>query len=144
MGILLPAIPRANLLAIFVIIAFCGISLAQNCPDVSSENPTGASAVPGHLHRMGKEVTEPRITHQTDPVYSEKARQAKIQGTVLLSLIVDPSGTPTMIKVCQGLGSGLDEKAIESVRQWKFEPGTFHGRPAAVAVNVEVDFHLRK
>jgi TonB family protein len=135
----------ANLFAVFVIIAFCGISLAQNCPDVSLENPTGISAVPGHLSRAAKDgVTMPHIIHQTNPEYNDKARRAKIQGTVLLSLIVDLSGNPTMIKVCEGLGSGLDEKAVEAVQQWKFEPGTLHGKPVSGAVNVEVDFRLRK
>jgi len=62
----------------------------------------------------------------------------------MLSLVVTPEGNTTDIKVTTSLGSGLDEKAIEAVRQWKFEPATKDGKPVAVKVAVEVSFHLYK
>jgi protein TonB len=92
--------------------------------------------------RMGKGVTAPRVIYQTDPEFSEEARKAKYQGNCLLGLVVDASGHPTHIRVLNALGMGLDEKAIESVKNWKFEPGKKDGLDVAVEIAVEVDFHL--
>jgi TonB family protein len=96
----------------------------------------------GNAFRMGKGVTPPRVIYQTDPDFSEEARKAKYQGNCVLGLIVDASGRPTRIRVLNALGMGLDEKAIESVKNWKFEPGKKDGRDVAVEIAVEVDFHL--
>jgi protein TonB len=96
----------------------------------------------GYAFRMGKGVTPPRVIYETDPEFSEEARKAKYQGNCVLALIVDASGRPTKIRVLNALGMGLDEKAIESVKNWKFEPGKKDGRDVAVEIAVEVDFHL--
>lgn len=96
----------------------------------------------GDAFRMGKGVTPPRVVYQIDPEFSEEARKAKYQGSCVLGLIVDASGRPTKIRVLNALGMGLDEKAIESVKNWKFEPGKKDGRDVAVEIAVEVDFHL--
>ena len=77
-----------------------------------------------------------------DPEYSEEARKAKYQGTCVLWLIVGPDGRPRDIHVARSLGLGLDEKAIEAVKQWKFEPAMKDGKPVAVQINVEVGFRL--
>jgi periplasmic protein TonB len=94
------------------------------------------------IFRMGKGVTPPRVIYQTDPEFSEEARKAKYQGNCVLGLIVDASGRPTKIRVLNALGMGLDEKAIESVKNWKFAPGKKDGHDVAVEIAVEVDFHL--
>ena len=73
---------------------------------------------------------------------TEEARKAKYQGTVLLYVQVDPSGKATNIRVLHSLGLGLDEKAMERVKTWLFEPGKKDGQAVAVAMNIEVDFHL--
>jgi protein TonB len=89
---------------------------------------------------------EHRTTHNPDGrigIY-RNARQAKIQGAALLALLIDSRGNPTMIKVSEGLGSGLDEKATEAMRQWRFEPATIHGKPVAAAICAQVDFRLQK
>jgi periplasmic protein TonB len=96
----------------------------------------------GGLFRVGGGVSAPRPIYDPDPEYSEEARQAKYQGTVLLWVIVGPDGRPHDIRVQRSLGMGLDEKAIEAVRQWKFEPSMKDGHPVAVQVNVEVSFRL--
>jgi len=96
----------------------------------------------GGVFRPGAGVSPPRVIYQTDPEFSEEARKAKYQGTCVLGLIVDSSGRPTNIHVVSSLGMGLDEKAIESVRNWKFEPGQKDGHNVAVEIAVEVDFHL--
>jgi protein TonB len=96
----------------------------------------------GGAYRPGRGVSAPRVIYQTDPEFSEEARKAKYQGTCVLGLVVDASGHPTNIRVISALGMGLDEKAIESVRNWKFEPGLKDGHPVPVEIAVEVDFHL--
>jgi TonB family protein len=110
---------------------------------------TGPGVGPGEgggigdgVFRIGKGVTPPRVIYQTDPEFSEEARKAKYQGTCVLGLIVDSNGRPTAIRVINALGMGLDEKAIESVKNWKFEPGKKDGHDVAVEIAVEVDFHL--
>ena len=87
-------------------------------------------------------ITPPRTIYDPEPEYSEEARKLKQQGTVLLSLVVDQQGRARDIHVVRTLGMGLDEKAIEAVKKWKFEPGQKDGLPVAVQVNVEVNFHL--
>jgi TonB family protein len=96
----------------------------------------------GGVFRVGGGVSAPRAVYSPDPEYSEEARKAKYQGTCVLWLIVGPDGKPRDIKIARSLGLGLDEKAIEAVKQWKFEPAMKDGKPVAVQINVEVDFRL--
>jgi periplasmic protein TonB len=96
----------------------------------------------GGIFTVGGGVRAPRAIYKPDPEYSPEARQAKYQGTVVLSLIVRPDGTAHGLRVVRSLGMGLDEKAIEAVQQWRFEPARKDGKPVAVAVEVEVNFHL--
>jgi len=104
--------------------------------------PGEEAGMGGGVFRIGRGVTAPRVIYQTDPEFSEEARKAKYQGTCVLGLIVDANGHPTNIRVLNALGMGLDEKAIESVKNWKFEPGMKDGHPVSVEIAVEVDFHL--
>jgi periplasmic protein TonB len=104
--------------------------------------PGDEAGTGGDVFRMGKGVIPPRVIYQIDPEFSEEARKAKFQGNCVLGLIVDANGRPTNIRVLNALGMGLDEKAIESVRNWKFEPGKKDGHDVAVEIAVEVDFHL--
>ena len=87
-------------------------------------------------------VTAPSLLYQIEPEYSEDARKAKLQGTVRLSIIVDPSGRPRDIRVVRPLGLGLDERAIEAVTKWRFKPGQKDGSPIPVRATVEVNFRL--
>jgi periplasmic protein TonB len=96
----------------------------------------------GGVFRVGGGVSAPRPVSTPDPEYSEEARKAKYQGTCVLWLIVGPDGRPRDIKVSRTLGLGLDEKAIEAVKRWTFEPAMKDGRPVAVQINVEVRFSL--
>ena len=77
-----------------------------------------------------------------DPEFSEEARKAKYQGTVILTVVVGPDGRTHEVRVLRSLGMGLDEKAVEAIHRWKFEPGRRDGIPVAVLVNVEVNFRL--
>ncbi len=110
---------------------------------------TGPGVGPGHgggigggVFRVGGGVSAPRALDTPDPEYSEEARKAKYQGTCVLWLIVGPDGKPRDVKVARALGMGLDQKAIEAVRNWKFQPAMKDGKPVAVQINVEVNFRL--
>jgi TonB family protein len=87
-------------------------------------------------------VTAPSVIYKRNPGYTEEARRAKLSGSVTLKLIVDKEGMARNIQVVQSLGMGLDEKAIEAVRQWKFRPGQKDGQPVNEIVTVEVNFRL--
>jgi len=96
----------------------------------------------GGVFRVGGGVSAPKAVFAPDPEYSEEARKAKYQGVCVLSLIVGPDGKPRDIHIARSLGLGLDEKAIQAVNQWKFEPAQKDGKAVAVAINVEVQFRL--
>jgi len=96
----------------------------------------------GGVFHVGGGVSAPRATYSPDPEYSEEARKAKYQGTCVLWLIVGPDGRPRDIRVTRTLGLGLDEKAVEAVRQWKFDPAMKDGKAVAVQISVEVSFRL--
>jgi TonB family protein len=104
--------------------------------------PGEGGGVGGGVFRVGGGVTAPALLFKKEPEYSEEARKAKYQGTVLLYIEVDPNGRATNIKVQRSLGLGLDEKAIEAVKQWKFKPGYKDGKPVTVAATIEVNFRL--
>ena len=104
--------------------------------------PGRGGGIGGGVFRVGGGVSPPKTLYAPDPEYSEEARKAKFQGTCVLWLIVGPDGRPRDIHIARSLGLGLDEKAIEAVKQWKFEPAMKDGKPVAVQINVEVDFRL--
>jgi TonB family protein len=87
-------------------------------------------------------LTAPVLLWKTDPEYSEDARKARLQGTVVLRIEVNTNGQAQNISVRQHLGLGLDERAMEAVRRWKFKPGSLNGKPAVVLAYVEVNFRL--
>jgi periplasmic protein TonB len=104
--------------------------------------PGWGGGIGGGPYRVGGGVSAPRVLYSPDPEYSEEARKAKYQGTVVLWVVVGPDGRPRDIRVQRSLGLGLDEKAMEAVRTWKFEPARKDGQPVAVQINVEVNFRL--
>ena len=83
-------------------------------------------------------MTPPRaISPMPEPDYTDEARQAHIQGTVVLDVIIRADGTGKVNKVVQGLGYGLDEKAIEAFEKWRFDPGTIDGKPVDVQLQID-------
>jgi len=104
--------------------------------------PGHGGGIGGGAYRVGGGVSAPRPIYDPDPEYSEQARQAKYQGAVVLWVVVGPDGRPRDIRVQRSLGMGLDEKAIEAVKQWRFEPAMKNGQPVPVQVNIEVNFRL--
>jgi protein TonB len=96
----------------------------------------------GGVKQIGGGVSAPQLLFAPEPEFSEEARKAKASGNVLVSLIVDQQGRPQSVRVLRGVGMGLDEKAIEAVKQYKFKPAKEAGRPVAVQMNVEVEFQI--
>jgi protein TonB len=97
----------------------------------------------GGPFRVGGGVSPPTIVSRVEPQYSEEARKARYQGTVVLEAIVKKDGTVDILRVVRSLGFGLDENAIQALKQWRFRPGMRNGIPVDVALNIEVNFNLR-
>jgi TonB family protein len=91
---------------------------------------------------IDRDTTPPVLLFKKGPDYSEEARKAKWQGTVVLSVEVDASGQAMNPRVIHSLGMGLDQKAIEAVVQWRFKPGMKDGKPVTLPAQVEVNFRL--
>jgi periplasmic protein TonB len=96
----------------------------------------------GGVYKVGGGISAPQALSTPDPEYTEEARNAKTQGTCILWMIVDDHGNPRDIRVIRGLGHGLDAKAIEAVKQWRFQPAEKDGHPVNVQISVEVGFKL--
>ena len=97
----------------------------------------------GGLYQIGGGVSAPVPIFTPEAEFSDEARRAKYQGVCLISLIVDAQGNPQDPRVIRALGMGLDEKAIEAVRKYKFKPAMKDGRtPVPVRITIEVNFRL--
>ncbi|HEY3743197.1 MAG TPA: energy transducer TonB [Bryobacteraceae bacterium] len=104
--------------------------------------PGSGGGVGGGAYRIGGGVSAPKVIFQVEPEYSEDARKAKFQGTVVIALVVDEKGNPRDIRVVRPLGMGLDQKAIEAVEKWRFRPGQKDGKAVATQATIEVSFRL--
>jgi protein TonB len=93
-------------------------------------------------YKVGGDVTSPKVSTKVEPQYTEEAKTAKVEGAVVLSVVVDRTGVPRDIQVVKPLGSGLDESAKTAVSQWRFEPGTKDGQAVDVVASIEVNFRL--
>jgi TonB family protein len=91
-------------------------------------------------YNVGNGVAPPVVILKVEPQYTEEARRAKLAGTVVLGVVVDPDGVARTMYVQHALGMGLDQKAMEAVQRWRFRPGMKDGKPVAVQATVEVNF----
>jgi protein TonB len=96
----------------------------------------------GGLRKIGGGVSAPVLLYQVEPQFSEEARKAKAAGNVVVNLWVDDKGNPTHVRVLRGVGMGLDEKAVEAVKQYRFKPAMEGGKPVTVEMNIEVNFQI--
>ena len=99
----------------------------------------------GPIYRPGDDVTAPRVLQRVNTQYTDAALRAKVQGNVLLDVVINTDGSVGDVKVSRSLDSkfGLDEEAIKAARQWRFAPGTRMGVPVRVLVTLEMTFSLR-
>jgi protein TonB len=104
--------------------------------------PGSGGNMGGGVYQIGGSVHAPVPIYTVDPEFSEEARKAKFSGNVQVALVVDDRGLPKNIRVERGVGMGLDEKAIEAVRQYRFKPAMKDGKPVPVELWIEVNFQI--
>jgi TonB family protein len=96
----------------------------------------------GNVYKFGDGVKGPELIHKVEPPYAPAAKQARIEGTTVLSVVIDKEGVPHTVQVKKSLDAGLDQNAIDAVKQWRFRPAWLNGQPVAVQATVEVKFRL--
>lgn len=148
---------RTNVAPGLALVLLLGVSvalLAQTAPPEppAPPAPVSAPAAPPApqgqqtesevAYRAGDDVSMPIPTYKVEPEYTGEARAAHVEGTTFLSIVVSPDGTARDVTIVRSLDRGLDKKAVEAVRQWKFKPGLKAGKPVPVIANVEVNFRL--
>ncbi len=94
------------------------------------------------IYSVKDTTTPPSLVAKVEPGYTEEAKDAKIEGTCYLSVVISEEGIAEDIRVEESLDSGLDQKAIEAVEQWRFSPGKKDGKPVRVAAKIEINFRL--
>jgi protein TonB len=125
-----------------------GVSMGNGSgTGIGSGNGSGLGAgsggnTGGGLYAIGGGVSKPVVLYAPDAEFSEEARKAKFSGNVEVYLIVDEAGAPSHIRVVRGVGMGLDDKAIEAVRQYKFKPAMKDGKPVKVPLYIDVNFQI--
>lgn len=90
---------------------------------------------------IGPGITPPRVTHQVNPAYKPDSEGFRITGSVIIGLVVSSKGEPKNVHVVRSLGKGVDDSAVEAVKQWQFDPARKSGQPVAVRITVEIRFH---
>lgn len=108
----------------------------------SGVGPGSGGGTGGGVMHPGGGVSAPKLIYSVDPQFSDEARRAKYQGICVVSVIVDAQGNPQHIRVVRPLGMGLDEKAVEAVKQYRFKPAMYKGHPVPVEVDIEVNFRI--
>jgi len=123
-------------------VPFIGLALA--IPRVLTRVGRFPDASPQLRNRMAQQpgYTPPRPVHTASPEYSEEARRKKIQGNVMVSVLVNEEGVPVDPRVERSLGYGLDEKALEAALQYQFKPAMRDGQPVAMRIMIEESFKL--
>ena len=109
----------------------------------SGIGPGSGGGTGGGPYRPGAGITAPSILREVQPDYTDEARRRAIQGDVVVEIIVRADGSVGSVKLLQGLGAGLDQRAVDAVRQWRFNPAKRYGTPVDVLVEVAVEFKLR-
>lgn len=117
------------------------LSLLSSHP-IFAQNPQDQDTLPPGVYRVGGAVTAPRAIYAPNPEYTDKARKAKTNGTVVVSLVVTPEGAARDVRVTKSLTPDLDQKAVEAVRKWRLKPATKDGQPVAAQISAEATFRL--
>ena len=95
------------------------------------------------VYKIGGDVLPPTLLTKVEPKYTKEAAKKKIQGTTVLFVVINTDGQAQEVRVTKSLDAGLDQKAVEAVRQWSFDPATKDGQPVAVKATIEVNFKLK-
>jgi TonB family protein len=111
--------------------------------DGAGIGPGSTAGIGGGPYRPGSGITPPSLLHEVKPVYTDEGRRRSVEGEVVMEVVVRADGSVGQVRVLQGLGSGLNERAADAVRQWRFAPARRFGQPVDVLVEVAVEFRLR-
>ena len=128
-----------------VLTPFARGQAASPSPEIVLGTQTAPPSGPGGMAQGATPrdgTRPPAVLSAPNPTYTEEARQNKVSGDVVIALTVDEHGLPQDVRVKRGLGSGLDEKAVEAVRQYKFKPATRDGVPVATHLFINVNFKI--
>jgi TonB family protein len=106
---------------------------------------TGSSSSEEVVYQVGGPVTNPVPLQQPNPGFTTLAREKKVEGSVLLAVVIGRDGAVRNVKVLRGLGYGLDESAVDTItKRWLFKPSTLNGQPVTVQAMIEVFFHISR
>jgi TonB family protein len=119
-------------------VIFAGAVVTIGLLSGSPQSPDGDG-----VYTIGPGISQPKVIYKIDPSYTEVAQLAKVSGTVALRLVIGTDGMAHDMQVIRTLGSGLDEKAMEAVAQWRFDPSLKDGEPVKVWATIEVNFRLK-
>jgi periplasmic protein TonB len=92
------------------------------------------------VYDLGPGVSPPHVTKQVNPNY-KTARGVKLEGAVIVVLVVSSQGVPRDVRVAKGLDQDIDQSAIDAVREWRFSPARKDDKPIAVRISLEINFH---
>jgi TonB family protein len=118
--------------SVITFLTACGAVWAQSLPNQNSEP----------VYELRDVATAPKGTYMPNPDFTDKARQKKMNGSVVVEMVVTAKGKVRDIKVVKSLDPGLDKQALAAVKQWEFKPATKDGQPVAVHLTAEVDFRV--
>jgi protein TonB len=111
--------------------------------DGAGIGPGTIAGTGGGPYRPGAGISPPTLLREVKPVYTDEGRRRGVEGEVLMEVVIRSDGTIGGVRILRGLGSGLDQRATEAVRQWKFSPARRFGSAVDVFVEVAVEFRLR-
>lgn len=122
-------------------------------PDTDGQEAPRPNPDASGIYHGGKGVSPPEIIYSVDPEMTDKARQKKLSGTCVVSMIVDVSGTPQNVQISKSIGSavdpklrsaarGLDENCVKAARQYRFKPGKYQGKPVPVEIKIEINYRI--
>ncbi|MGD1105789.1 MAG: energy transducer TonB [Terracidiphilus sp.] len=125
------------------LIALLPVPFAAAQQPIPPSDPTSPTQANEPIYKVGGHISAPQVKHRVTAQYTDEAKRANYQGVCLIGLIVNAQGDPVNVHVVRPLGMGLDEKAIEAIKQYKFKPAMKDGKtPVPVMVTIEVDFRL--
>jgi TonB family protein len=120
----------------------CGLLCAVAVCSAQDTPPRDAHNIGNGVSPIGNGVSTPRLRYKVQSEYSAEARKSRLEGTVVLRIVVGTDGKPRDLKVLHSLGMGLDENAIAAVSKWLFQPGEKDGQPVDVFAQIKVNFRL--
>lgn len=115
---------------------------ASDCQSADEKSKNDSADATDPVYELGAGITRPKLIHYVEPSFSTKGKEAFVEGTVAVSIVVNTRGVPDALQIVKGLNAEEDRSALEALKQWRFEPGTKDKKPVKVRLRVEVSFHL--